>query len=76
LYPSESQVVVVGQSVLFQCRTTAGIPNPSVTWTRTDGRPLSSRVQVLDGGVLRSATAHFSANSIVVLNNTTILQDG
>ena len=30
-----------------------GIPQPTLTWTREDGRPLSKNTEVLAGGVLR-----------------------
>lgn len=53
LYPEATQTVVAGGSVLLQCRVTAGIPLPRVTWTRPDGRPLSSAIEELPGGVLR-----------------------
>ncbi|KAK8750302.1 hypothetical protein OTU49_014768 [Cherax quadricarinatus] len=53
VYPEVKQTIVVGASALFQCHLTAGIPNPSVYWTRTDGRPLTSSTETLDGGVLR-----------------------
>ena len=53
LYPEATQTVVAGGSVLLQCRVTAGIPLPRVTWTRDDGRPLSPAIEELPGGVLR-----------------------
>lgn len=53
LYPSTSQVIAKGSSALFQCRLTAGIPSPSVDWTRSDGRALTPNTEVLEGGVIR-----------------------
>ncbi|PNF14537.1 hypothetical protein B7P43_G15031, partial [Cryptotermes secundus] len=53
LYPEATQTVITGGSVLLQCRVTGGIPSPRVRWTRTDGRPLSSTIEELPGGVLR-----------------------
>ncbi len=53
IYPEPAQRVSTGQSVLFQCRVTKGIPSPTVSWSRTDGRRMESNVEVLDGGVLR-----------------------
>ncbi|XP_066985998.1 basement membrane-specific heparan sulfate proteoglycan core protein [Macrobrachium rosenbergii] len=53
IYPEVKQTIVVGASALFQCHLTAGIPPPSVRWTRTDGRPLKPNTEVLNGGVLR-----------------------
>ena len=53
IYPEASQTITTMGSVLFQCRTVAGIPTPQVTWSRVDGRPLAENVEVLGGGVLR-----------------------
>ena len=53
IYPESSQTITKGGSVLFQCRTISGIPTPVVSWTRVDGKPLSSNVETLEGGVLR-----------------------
>lgn len=30
-----------------------GIPNPSISWTRTDGKPMARNVEILEGGVIR-----------------------
>ncbi|XP_049843588.1 basement membrane-specific heparan sulfate proteoglycan core protein isoform X30 [Schistocerca gregaria] len=53
LFPTEQQTVITGGSILLQCRVEAGIPAPTVTWSRVDGRPLPSSVEELPGGVLR-----------------------
>nr|XP_045613717.1 basement membrane-specific heparan sulfate proteoglycan core protein-like isoform X12 [Procambarus clarkii] len=53
VYPELRQTIVVGASALFQCHLTAGIPNPTVRWARTDGRPLTPNTETLNGGVLR-----------------------
>ncbi|XP_021927336.1 basement membrane-specific heparan sulfate proteoglycan core protein isoform X6 [Zootermopsis nevadensis] len=53
VYPEATQTVIAGGSVLLQCRVTGGIPSPRVSWTRTNGRPLSSIIEELPGGVLR-----------------------
>ncbi|XP_045130066.1 basement membrane-specific heparan sulfate proteoglycan core protein-like isoform X13 [Portunus trituberculatus] len=53
MHPQMKQTVVMGGSALFQCHLTAGIPTPTVKWTRTDGQPFSSNTEVLIGGVLR-----------------------
>ena len=53
IYPESYQTVTTGGSVLFQCRTVAGIPTPLVTWTRADGRPFQPNVEILGGGVIR-----------------------
>lgn len=53
MHPQMKQTVVVGGSAVFQCHLIAGIPAPTVQWTRTDGQPFSSNTEVLIGGVLR-----------------------
>ncbi|XP_035706486.1 basement membrane-specific heparan sulfate proteoglycan core protein isoform X3 [Folsomia candida] len=53
MYPSGRQTVVRDGSALFQCRVTAGIPSPIVSWARGDGRVLSRTVEEIEGGVLR-----------------------
>ena len=54
IYPEPAQRVSTGQSVLFQCRVTAGIPNPVVRWTRPGGGTQFERnVEIMDGGVIR-----------------------
>ncbi|XP_062558821.1 basement membrane-specific heparan sulfate proteoglycan core protein isoform X3 [Armigeres subalbatus] len=44
LYPTEPQVIKVGESIRLSCRATAGVPYPTLTWVRRDRRPLSTRV--------------------------------
>ena len=53
IYPDTSQTITVSGSVLFQCRAVGGIPTPSITWSRVDGRPLHRNAETMDGGVLR-----------------------
>ena len=53
LYPGPHQTVTVGESVLFQCRYLSGIPSPTISWSREDGRPLPTAAELLPGGVLR-----------------------
>ena len=53
LYPSPQQTVSTGESVLFQCRYLAGIPSPTISWSREDGSPLPPSAELLPGGVLR-----------------------
>ena len=57
IYPDERQTSVKGGSALFQCRLLAGIPTPSLTWTRVDRNglevALTSSIEVLPGGVIR-----------------------
>lgn len=52
LYPKEPQRIKVGESVRFTCRATAGIPYPTLTWSRRDGQPLSSRISEDYPGVI------------------------
>lgn len=33
-----------GESTRLACRSTFGSPYPTITWARSDGRPLSSRI--------------------------------
>lgn len=56
LYPGPQQTVTRGESVLFQCRYLAGIPSPTISWSREDGQPLSPNAELLPGGVLRINT--------------------
>ena len=56
LYPSDVQTVNKGESALFQCRYMSGIPTPSISWSRADGSPMPTNVEVLSGGVLRCST--------------------
>ena len=53
MYPEARQVIQLGYSAMFQCHLTGGIPTPTVSWARADGRPLSSNAVTLNGGVLR-----------------------
>lgn len=53
LYPKEPQVVTKGGSAMIHCRVIQGIPEPTVHWTRVDGRPLSRQVEQMPNGVLR-----------------------
>lgn len=53
MYPSRQQTVVKDGSALFQCRITAGIPSPTLTWTRSNGQRLPTTAEEIQGGVLR-----------------------
>ena len=53
LYPADYQTVTKGESVLFQCRYMSGIPTPTISWARQDGRPMPPNAELLSGGVLR-----------------------
>lgn len=58
LFPKEAQKLKVGESTRLSCRSTSGTPYPVITWSRRDGRPLSSRFSEDYPGVitLREAT--------------------
>lgn len=58
LFPKEAQVLKVGESTRLSCRATSGTPYPEITWSRRDGKPLSSRFSEDYPGVitLREAT--------------------
>lgn len=45
IYPREPQTVRVGESAMLSCRAIAGIPSPTVVWTRRDQSPLSHRIK-------------------------------
>lgn len=53
IYPTEPQTVDQGGQAVLSCRYTAGHPTPVVTWTRRDGRPLSSRFKEEYEGTLK-----------------------
>ena len=55
IYPDSTQTVTKFGSVLFQCRTLSGIPTPTITWLRKDGRPLEAHIEILRGGVMTSS---------------------
>lgn len=46
IYPSESQVVDVGQRVALDCRVLAGSPKPNLQWIRRDLKAFSYRISV------------------------------
>lgn len=45
IHPQEPQVIRAGGQAMLSCRPIHGIPNPTTTWERIDGRPLSNRFQ-------------------------------
>ncbi|KAF5283747.1 hypothetical protein FQR65_LT02641 [Abscondita terminalis] len=53
IHPSKALTVTSGGSLVMQCRTVAGVPQPSVHWSRPNGQPLSSSIEQLSNGVLR-----------------------
>lgn len=48
LYPGASQTVQLGDGIFFQCQIVSGIPPPNITWTRTDGKPLTQKTNIAD----------------------------
>ncbi|KAK4879912.1 hypothetical protein RN001_008058 [Aquatica leii] len=53
IHPSKALTVTAGGSLVMQCRAIAGIPQPSVHWSRPNGQPLSTSIEQLSNGVLR-----------------------
>jgi hypothetical protein len=53
ILPQASQTLTAGNSAILVCRVEAGIPSPTVTWTRSDGRPLSPNIERMSEGTLR-----------------------
>lgn len=53
VYPKTIPAIHHGGSAVLQCRPTAGIPTPSVEWTRADGSPFTPSTEVLNTGILR-----------------------
>lgn len=53
IYPKDKQTVFATGTALLQCRVSRGEPSPSLRWSRPNNQPLSSHVEVLEGGVLR-----------------------
>lgn len=56
LHPKEPQLLRVGESTRFACRVLAGIPYPTVTWTRVDGKPLTVHAEQDYPGVITLVT--------------------
>lgn len=52
MYPEATQSIQPGNTALFQCHLTGGIPMPEITWTRADGRPLTPNTEVKPGGII------------------------
>lgn len=53
IYPRPSQTIVAGNSAILQCRLDAGIPTPTLSWSRQNGAPLSPNIEKMSDGVLR-----------------------
>ncbi|XP_052832935.1 basement membrane-specific heparan sulfate proteoglycan core protein isoform X4 [Octopus bimaculoides] len=53
LYPKGTQSIQSGGSALFQCRATAGIPSPTITWKRVGDEPMPRNAQIAENGVIR-----------------------
>lgn len=43
VYPDEPQTLTVGQPAHLSCQAIAGIPTPTIKWSRRDRRPLPAR---------------------------------
>lgn len=59
VYPREPQTVRVGESAMLSCRAIAGIPTPTIVWTRRDRAPLSSRVEEKYAGTILVSNVTF-----------------
>lgn len=53
IHPQNVQTVTAGNSAVLYCVIEAGIPSPTITWTRPGGLPLSPNVELMSGGTLR-----------------------
>lgn len=53
IYPAVRQHISRGGNALFQCRVEGGIPEPVITWTRSDGMPMPANAQTMENGVIR-----------------------
>jgi dystroglycan 1 len=54
LYPGPTVDLQQGGSGLFQCRATAGIPPPSIIWTRANNEDFTANTEIIDAnGVIR-----------------------
>lgn len=60
IYPREPQTVRTGESAQLSCRAIAGIPTPTVVWSRTDRAPLSQRVEERYAGTILISNITFS----------------
>ena len=49
IHPAEPQIVYVGNEAILYCYG-GGIPEATLTWRRTDGKPLSPRHQEVSPG--------------------------
>lgn len=45
IHPKEPQSVRIGESAMLSCRAIAGIPSPTVVWSRRDQSPFSHRIK-------------------------------
>lgn len=57
ILPSEPQVLKVGEFALFRCRAIAGVPAPTLAWTRRDGSLLSNHIEEKSPGTILIANA-------------------
>ncbi|CAG9863069.1 unnamed protein product [Phyllotreta striolata] len=53
IHPQTTQTVIAGNSAVIQCRAIAGIPSPTITWSRENNLPLGPNVEEMSGGTLR-----------------------
>lgn len=53
IYPKNIPPLHHGDSAFLQCRPTAGIPTPTVRWSRADGSPLTPSTEQTGPGIIR-----------------------
>ncbi|KAL1421369.1 hypothetical protein MTO96_000452 [Rhipicephalus appendiculatus] len=53
IYPKNIPPLHHGDTAFLQCRPTAGIPTPTVEWTRADGSPFTPSTELTGPGIIR-----------------------
>ncbi|XP_075744892.1 terribly reduced optic lobes isoform X32 [Rhipicephalus microplus] len=53
IYPKHIPPLHHGDTAFLQCRPTAGIPTPTVEWTRADGSPFTPSTELAGPGIIR-----------------------
>ncbi|RVE42173.1 hypothetical protein evm_013174 [Chilo suppressalis] len=53
IWPSGEQAVTLGSPFELRCRVRAGVPEPTVTWSRNGGRPIAPHAQIQPNNILK-----------------------
>lgn len=53
IYPAVRQTISRGGNALFQCRVEGGIPEPTISWSRSDGMPIPPNAQITENGIIK-----------------------